>query len=101
MRHRGHPRVCFDDLAIVRERGKGVLAHQVLIDAFVQLPLRGAALPELLIPLLEAFPVPPELSEAVRVDILEPVFPSASVKAPSLAPRPCSPLYPPPLGQVM
>ena len=47
--------------------------YQVLVDALVQLPLLGPALPELLVPVLKARPVPPELLQAVRVDVLEPV----------------------------
>ena len=48
--------------------------YQVLVDALVEPPLLGAALPQLLVAILEAEPVPAELVQAVRIDILEPVL---------------------------
>lgn len=50
------------------------LTYQVLVDALVEPPLLGAALPQLLVAVLEAEPVPAELVQAVRVDVLEPVL---------------------------
>lgn len=45
--------------------------YHVLVNALVELPLSRAALPELLVAVVEAFPVLAELSEAVCVDVLD------------------------------
>ena len=46
--------------------------HQVVKDTLVQLPLGGATLPELMVPVVQALPVLAELGEAVGVDVLDP-----------------------------
>lgn len=50
-----------------------MVTYQVLVDALVELPLSGAALPQLVIPVVEALPVFAEFGEAVRVDVLDAV----------------------------
>lgn len=54
--------------------GDSGVTYQVLVDALVEPPLLGAALPQLLVAVLEAEPVPAELVQAVRVDILDPIL---------------------------
>ena len=46
--------------------------HQVVVDTLVELPLGGAALPQLLVVVFEALPVGAELLEAGLVDVLDP-----------------------------
>jgi hypothetical protein len=50
--------------------------YQVVVNTLVELPLGRAALPELLVSVVEAFPVLAEFGQAVCVDIREPVCPS-------------------------
>ena len=54
------------------------MAHQVLKDTLVQLPLGRPALPKLLVSVVEALPVLAELGQAVRVYIRKAV-PAESV----------------------
>ena len=49
------------------------MTYEVLVDTLVEPPLLGAALPQLLVAVLEAEPVPAELVQAVRVDVLDTV----------------------------
>jgi hypothetical protein len=48
-------------------------AYQVIKDAFIELPFSRSALPELLIVVIQACPVFSEFSEAVLIDIFDPV----------------------------
>lgn len=48
------------------------VVYQVVEDAFVQSPLIPAALPQLLVVVVEALPVAAELLQTVRVDVLDP-----------------------------
>jgi hypothetical protein len=47
--------------------------YQIVKHTLVQLPLGLAALPELLVVVLEALPVFPEFLKAVLVDVFDPV----------------------------
>lgn len=49
------------------------MTYQVIEDALVELPLSRAALPQLVISVVEALPVFAELGEAVGVDVLDAV----------------------------
>lgn len=51
------------------------MAYQVVKDTLVELPLSRAALPQLMIPVVQALPVFAELGEAVGVDVLNAVDP--------------------------
>lgn len=51
------------------------VAYQVVKDTLVELPLSRAALPQLMIPVVQALPVFAELGEAVGVDVLNAVDP--------------------------
>lgn len=73
------------------------MTYQVLVDALVEPPLLGAALPQLLVAVLEAEPVPAELVQAVRVDVLEPVLTALALAHPSHLP-PSHPHPPSPLS---
>lgn len=53
--------------------------YQVIVNTLVELPLGRAALPKLLVSVVEAFPVLAELGQAVCVDIREPMCPRSSV----------------------
>ena len=53
-------------------------AYHVVVDTLAELPLFGAALPELVVPVVEAVPMCAELGEAVSVDVLEPTVPNSS-----------------------
>ncbi len=46
-----------------------LFTYQVVVDALVELPLSRAALPELLIAVIQALPVLAELCQAVGVDV--------------------------------
>lgn len=46
-------------------------AYNVVKDALVELPLGRAALPQLVVAVVEAFPVLAELGEAMCVDVLD------------------------------
>lgn len=46
--------------------------YEVVVNTLVQLPLGGSALPQLLVSVVEAFPVFTKLGQTVRVDVLEP-----------------------------
>lgn len=50
-----------------------MVTYQVIEDALVELPLSRAALPQLVISVVEALPVFAELGEAVGVDVLDTV----------------------------
>lgn len=50
------------------------VAYHLAVDTFVELPLSGAALPQLVIPVVEALPVLAELRKTVGVDVLEPAI---------------------------
>lgn len=52
--------------------------HQVIKDTLVEPPLKGAALPQLVVVVVEALPVVGELLKAVLVDVLDTVCPALS-----------------------
>src|SRR5689334_22205139 len=66
--------------------------HQVVVDTLVELPLGGAALPQLLVVVFEALPVGAELLEAGLVDVLESVAQSVPIGPPF--PNPKIPIHP-------
>lgn len=49
-----------------------VVAYQVLVDAFVELPLGGPALPQLVVVVIQALPVAAKLLQAGLVDVVNP-----------------------------
>lgn len=61
-----------------------LLKLQAVEDALVQRPLGGAAVPELLVVVIEALPVVAELGQAVLVDVVD------TVKNVSASGSPCS-----------
>ena len=69
-------------MLVVAYRGRGEPTHQVLVDTLVQLPLIGAALPQLLVVVLEALPVGAELLETGLVDVLEANVTNVSIGSP-------------------
>lgn len=56
-----------------------MLAYQVVVNALVELPLGRAALPQLVVSVVETLPVFAELGEAVGVDVLDAVDRAESV----------------------
>jgi hypothetical protein len=70
------------DVSCGSYRGRGEATHQVLVDTLVQLPLIGAALPQLLVVVFEALPVGAELLEAGLVDVLEANVTNVSIGPP-------------------
>jgi hypothetical protein len=61
---------------LYRVQGKRAIAcltYQVVINTLVELPLSRAALPQLMISVVEALPVFAELGKAVSVDVLDAV----------------------------
>ncbi len=68
--------------------------HQLLVDTLVQLPLGGAALPQLLVVVFETLPVIPERLEAGLVDVLQPRETKPSVSGPMQRTDPPRPFVP-------
>lgn len=62
-------RAVFESCASVVQ---GFLTYQVVKNTLVQRPLKLPALPELLVVVVEAFPVLAELGQAVLVDVVQP-----------------------------
>lgn len=63
-------------LALRQRLGYGHVTYQVVKDTLVELPLSRAALPQLVVAVVEALPVLAELSQAVGVDILDTIVSS-------------------------
>lgn len=53
-------------------RQLSIQTYQVIVDALVQLPLGGTALPKLLVVVLEALPMGAKLLQTGLVDVLQP-----------------------------
>ena len=67
-------------------KGAGETYH-VVKNALVQLPFSRAALPQLVVAVVQAFPVFSELCQAVCVDVLKPIHPSGSAPRQLFQPR--------------